>query len=208
MTQMNQKRYTDIQPQFTERTPEGLKTWDPFSKLFENNIIMLAAPIDAATAANVISQLLVLSNKDPEQDISIYINSPGGEYEAALAIYDTMQFIPNPITTLCVGEVTGVSALILAAGQQRMALPHARITVSVFEEGGERGQATDIAIRAELLEKKTANYIECLSNETGHSVEELTETIKRSLHMDPTQAMEYGILDTVSKPRKTARGKK
>lgn len=199
-----QPRYRDILPNFYERTPEGIKNWDVFSKLFQNRIIMLSAPIDPATASAIMTQILVLSQQN-EEDINIYINSPGGDYESAIAIYDTMKFVKNKIVTTCIGEAKGVAALILAAGDTRVALPHSRITLYTIEEGGERGQATDLAVRAELMEQKFNIYTEILSEETGHSIEDIRTHLKRHRHLLAKDALEYGIVDKVTSPVKTPR---
>lgn len=203
----NQPRYRDVVPNFFERTPEGIKNWDVFSKLFESRIIMLVSPIDAATTSSILSQLLVLSQQG-EEDIEIYINSPGGDYESAIAIYDTMKFIKNKIVTTVIGEAKGVAALVLAAGDTRNALSHSRITLYNIEEAGERGQATDIAVRAELMEQKFKIYTEIIAEETGHTIAEVEKHVSRHHHLRAEEALEYGIIDNIAPPRKPARNKK
>lgn len=197
--------YRDISPTLFDRTPQGTITWDIYSKLFESRIIMVAAPIDPAIAVSTIAQILTLSQKDDGETINIYLNSPGGDYESVVAVYDTMKFVPNKIIVTCIGEVKGVAALILAGGEERVALPHARITLSSPQDAGERGQASDVALRAQMLEMRQETFIRIMSSEVGRTVDEVRNDIHRDTHLFAEQAIKYGIIDMVAPPRKKTR---
>ncbi len=194
-----------VLPQFTERTTQGTKTWDPYSKLFEERIIFLGVQIDDASADDVMAQLLCLESMDPDRDISIYINSPGGSYTAMTAIYDTMQFVKPDITTVCLGQAASAAAVLLAAGTpgKRYALPHARVLIhQPYTEGG--GQGTDIEIQAnELLRMRTEMEL-ILARHTGREVEQIQKDIERDKILSATDAVEYGIVDSVIPSRKAS----
>jgi len=192
-----------ILPQFTERTTQGTKTWDPYSKLFEERIIFLGVQIDDASADDVMAQLLCLESMDPDRDISIYINSPGGSYTAMTAIYDTMQFVKPDITTVCLGQAASAAAVLLAAGTpgKRYALPHARVLIhQPYTEGG--GQGTDIEIQANELLRMRTEMEGILSRHTGRDVEQVKKDIERDKILTAEDAVEYGIVDSVIPSRK------
>ncbi len=194
-----------VLPQFTERTTQGTKTWDPYSKLFEERIIFLGVQIDDASADDVMAQLLCLESMDPDRDISIYINSPGGSYTAMTAIYDTMQFVKPDITTVCLGQAASAAAVLLASGTpgKRYALPHARVLIhQPYTEGG--GQGTDIEIQAnELLRMRTEMEL-ILARHTGLEPEQIQKDIERDKILSATAAVEYGIVDSVIPSRKAS----
>jgi ATP-dependent Clp protease protease subunit len=194
-----------VLPQFTERTTQGTKTWDPYSKLFEERIIFLGVQIDDASADDVMAQLLCLESMDPDRDISIYINSPGGSYTAMTAIYDTMQFIKPQITTVCLGQAASAAAVLLGAGSagKRYALPHARVLIhQPYTEGG--GQGTDIEIQAAELLRMRTEMEGILSRHSGRDPEQVKKDIERDKILTAEEAVEYGIVDSVIPSRKGA----
>ena len=194
-----------VLPQFTERTTQGTKTWDPYSKLFEERIIFLGVQIDDASADDVMAQLLCLESMDPDRDISIYINSPGGSYTAMTTIYDTMQFVKPDITTVCLGQAASAAAVLLASGTpgKRYALPHARVLIhQPYTEGG--GQGTDIEIQANELLRMRTEMESILSRHTGREPEQIQKDIERDKILSATAAVEYGIVDSVIPSRKAS----
>jgi len=194
-----------ILPRFTERTTQGFKEWDPYSKLFEERIIFLGVQIDDASADDVMAQLLCLESMDPDRDISIYINSPGGSYTAMTAIYDTMQFVKPDITTVCLGQAASAAAVLLAAGTsgKRYALPHSRILIhQPYTEGG--GQGTDIEIQANELLRMRTEMESILSRHTGRDLEQVRKDIERDKILTAPDAVEYGIVDSVIPSRKAS----
>ena len=198
-----QARY--VLPQFEERSPQGYKRYDPYSKLFEERIVFLGVQIDDASADDVMAQLLCLESMDPDRDISIYINSPGGSYTAMTAIYDTMQFVKPQITTVCLGQAASAAAVLLGAGTpgKRYALPNSRVLIhQPYTEGG--GQGTDIEIQAkELLRMRTAMEA-ILAKHTGRDPEQVKKDIERDKILTAESAVEYGIVDSVIPSRKAA----
>jgi len=194
-----------VLPQFEERTAQGYKRYDPYSKLFEERIIFLGVQIDDASADDVMAQLLCLESMDPDRDISIYINSPGGSYTAMTAIYDTMQFVKPDITTVCLGQAASAAAVLLAAGTpgKRYALPHARVLIhQPYTEGG--GQGTDIEIQANELLRMRTEMEGILSKHTGRSMEQVQKDIERDKILTAETAVEYGIVDSVIPSRKAS----
>jgi ATP-dependent Clp protease, protease subunit len=194
-----------VMPQFVERTSQGTKTWDPYSKLFEERIIFLGVQIDDTSADDVMAQLLCLESMDPDRDISVYINSPGGSYTAMTAIYDTMQFVKPDITTVCLGQAASAAAVLLAAGSpgKRYALPHARILIhQPYTEGG--GQGTDIEIQANELMRMRTQMEGIIAKHTGRSLELVAKDIERDKILDAEAAVEYGIVDSVIPSRKAS----
>ncbi len=194
-----------ILPRFTERTTQGFKEWDPYSKLFEERIIFLGVQIDDASADDVMAQLLCLESMDPDRDISIYINSPGGSYTAMTAIYDTMQFVKPDITTVCLGQAASAAAVLLAAGTsgKRYALPHSRILIhQPYTEGG--GQGTDIEIQANELLRMRTEMESILSRHTGRDLDQVRKDIERDKILTAPDAVEYGIVDSVIPSRKAS----
>lgn len=195
----------DYNPSIIERTPRGDIISDVFSLLLRNRIIFLGVPIDNHVANVIVAQLLYLSNEDAEAPIQMYVNSPGGQVYAGLAIYDTMQMITNPITTIAVGATASFGTMLLTAGTkgQRFALPHA--TIHMHQPlGGAQGQASDIEIQArEILRLKT-RLNELLAFHTGQTVETIEKDTNRDYYMDATTAAEYGLVDQVLEPPEKA----
>jgi len=192
-------------PQWEERTSYGFRRIDPYAKLFEERIIYLGTPISDDVSNAVIAQLLCLQSMNPDQDISIYINSPGGSFTALTAIYDTIQFIKPDVQTVCMGQAASAAAVLLAAGTRgkRMALPNSRILIHQPYTEGTFGQTSDIEIQAneilrmrELLEKMIADH-------SGKSIEEVSRDIERDKILTAQQAVEYGIVDQVLGSLKT-----
>ncbi len=201
MTFQPQARY--ILPEFRERTPNGERIHNPYTKLFEERIIFLGVQIDDASADDVMAQLLVLESLDPERDISIYINSPGGSYTAMTAIYDTMQFVKPEIQTICLGQAASAAALLLAAGTpgKRFALPHSRILIhQPYSEGG--GQGSDIEIQANEILRMREEMEGILSHHTGRTLEQVRDDIERDKILTAEMAKDYGIVDQVIASRK------
>ena len=196
-----QSRY--ILPEFRERTANGERVHNPYTKLFEERIIFLGVQIDDASADDVMAQLFVLESLDPERDISMYINSPGGSYTAMTAIYDTMQFIKPQIQTICLGQAASAASVILAAGSpgKRFALPHARILIhQPYTEGG--GQGSDIEIQANEILRMRAEMEGILAKHTGKKLAEIQKDIERDKILTAEDAQKYGIIDQVIASRK------
>ena len=185
-------------PRIVEQTHRGSEQWDPFSRLFKDRIIFVGSAIDDFTANAVIAQLLYLDSDDPEKEVAIYINSPGGSITAGMAIYDTMQFISAPISTICLGQAASMAAVLLAAGAKgkRFALPHARIMLHQ-PHGGLGGQATDIDIAAREVLFLKGQLLEVLAKHTGQSAEKLRADTDRDFFLRPSQAVEYGLVDAI-----------
>ena len=185
-------------PMVVEQTNRGERSYDIYSRLLEDRIIFLADQVTDATASLVVAQLLYLEAKDPDKDIQLYIDSPGGSITAGMAIYDTMQHIRADVSTICLGQAASMGAFLLAAGTKgkRMALPHSRVLIHQ-PLGGAQGQATDIEIQAaEIIRiKKTLNEI--LSNNTGQSLKKIEKDTDRDYIMTPAEALEYGMIDKV-----------
>jgi len=190
-------------PYVIEQTGQGERQYDIYSRMLKDRIIFLGREIDEAYANVIVAQLLFLESEDPEKDINIYINSPGGIVTAGLAIYDTIQYIRPEISTICVGQAASMATLILAAGAKgkRFSLPHSRIMIHQ-PLGGARGQATDIEIQTrEMLRiKKLLNEI--LAYHTGHDIAEIERDTDRDNYMTPEMAKDYGIIDEIVSHRK------
>ena len=194
-----------ILPEFRERSANGERIHNPYTKLFEERIIFLGVQIDDASADDVMAQLLTLESLDPERDISIYINSPGGSYTAMTAIYDTMQFVKPEIQTVCLGQAASAAAVLLAAGTagKRFALPHARILIhQPYTEGG--GQGSDIEIQANEILRMRTEMEGIFAKHTGRTTEQISKDIERDKILTADMAVEYGIVDQVIAPRKKA----
>ncbi len=194
-----------ILPEFRERTSSGERVHNPYTKLFEERIIFLGVQIDDASADDVMAQLLTLESLDPERDIQIYINSPGGSYTAMTAIYDTMQFVKPDIQTVCLGQAASAAAVLLAAGSpgKRYALPHARILIhQPYTEGG--GQGSDIEIQANEILRMRLEMEEIFSKHTGRTAEQISKDIERDKILTADMAKEYGIVDQVILSRKNS----
>jgi ATP-dependent Clp protease protease subunit len=196
-----------ILPQFEERTSYGTKVRDPYSKLFEDRIVFLGVQIDDTSADDIMAQLLVLESQDPERDITIYINSPGGSQTALTAIYDTMQYIKPQIQTVCLGQAASAAAVLLAAGSpgKRLALPNARVMIHQPRiEGGSRAQASDIEIYAEEILRMRDWLEETLAHHTGQTTQKVRDDIERDTFLSAQQAKDYGLVDQVLLSRKGA----
>jgi ATP-dependent Clp protease protease subunit len=189
-------------PTVVETTHRGERNWDIFSRLLKDRIVFLGTEINDDVANIIIAQFLFLESEDPDKDIMLYINSPGGVIYSGLAIYDTMQFVRSQVTTSCIGMAASMAAILLAAGQKgrRAALPNARIMIHQ-PHGGARGQATDIEIQARETRFLKDVLIEILSGATGKSKEQIHKDIDRDNYMSPVQAKEYGLIDEVIQAR-------
>jgi len=185
-------------PYVIERSSRGERSYDIFSRLLMDRIVFLGSPINDDVANVVIAQLLFLQAENPERDINIYINSPGGSVYAGLAIYDTMQYLTAPITTICMGMAASMGAFLLAAGTKgkRSALPNSRIMIHQ-PSGGSQGTAADIEIQAREVLYARERLNELLSSHTGQSVEKIAEDVDRDRYMSPLDAVEYGLIDRV-----------
>ncbi len=196
-----QSRY--ILPEFREKHANGERVHNPYTKLFEERIIFLGVQIDDASADDVMAQLLCLESMDPDRDIQIYINSPGGSYTAMTAIYDTMQFVKPQIQTVCLGQAASAASVILAAGTpgKRFALPHARVLIhQPYTEGG--GQGSDIEIQANEILRMREEMEGLLAHHTGRSPEQVAKDIDRDKILTAADAKEYGLIDQVIASRK------
>lgn len=186
-------------PMVVEQTPRGERAYDIYSRLLKDNIIFVGTPVDDNVANLVIAQLLFLMAEDPNRDISVYINSPGGSITAGLAIYDTMQFVKNDLTTICIGQAASMGALLLASGTpgKRFTLPNSRILIHQPSVSGLSGQATDIDIQARELLRMREMTNEILAKHTGQKVERVEKDVERDFIMGAEQAQEYGIIDEI-----------
>jgi len=185
-------------PMVVEQTSRGERAYDIFSRLLKDRIIFIGTPIDDTGANLVIAQLLFLEAEDPEKDIHVYINSPGGSVTASLAIYDTMQFVKPAIETICMGQAASGAALLLAAGTKgkRMALPHSRIMIHQ-PYGGTQGQAADIQIQAKEILRMREELNRIVAHHTGQPLERVEKDSDRDFFMSPDEAKEYGLVDEV-----------
>ena len=192
-------------PQWEERTSYGIRRIDPYAKLFEERIIYLGTPISDDVANAVIAQLLCLQSMNPDQDISIYINSPGGSFTALTAIYDTIQFIKPDVETVCMGQAASAAAILLAAGTpgKRMALPNSRILIHQPYTEGTFGQTSDIEIQANEILRMREMLENMISRHSGKPIEEVSRDIERDKILTAEQAVEYGLIDTVLGSLKT-----
>jgi ATP-dependent Clp protease protease subunit len=186
-------------PMVVEQTNRGERAYDIYSRLLKDNIIFLGTPIDDSVANLVTAQLLFLEAEDPEKDISLYINSPGGSISAGMAIYDTMQFIRPDVTTICVGQAASMGALLLSAGApgKRFALPNSRILIHQPSMSGLSGQATDIDIHAREILRLRESMNKILAQHTGQSLNRIKGDVERDYIMTAEQAKEYGLIDQV-----------
>lgn len=186
-------------PQWEERTSYGVRRVDPYTKLFEDRIIFLGTPISDDIANAVMAQLLCLQSMDPERQISIYINSPGGSFTALTAIYDTMRYIKPDIQTVCLGQAASAAAVILAAGTKgkRLALPNSRILIHQPATEGGYGQSSDLEIQAREIMRIRDLMESMLAADTGKPVSEISKDIERDKYLTAEQAMEYGLIDDI-----------
>ena len=185
-------------PMVIEQTSRGERSFDIYSRLLNERIIFLGTPIDDQIANLIVAQLIHLESEDPDKDISIYINSPGGSVYAGLAIYDTMQFIKPDVQTICVGIAMSMGSLLLAGGAKgkRMSLPNSRILIHQVS-GGFQGQGTDIEIQAREVIGLKRRLEEIYAEHTGKGIEDVSRDMERDFFMSPEEAKEYGIIDTV-----------
>ncbi|MFN8076063.1 MAG: ATP-dependent Clp protease proteolytic subunit [Kineosporiaceae bacterium] len=196
-----------ILPQFEERTAYGFKRLDPYTKLFEDRIIFLGVQVDDASADDVMAQLIVLESQDPDRDIIMYINSPGGSFTALTAIYDTMQYVKPEIQTVCLGQAASAAAVLLAAGApgKRLALPNARVLIhQPAMAGGDYGQASDIEIQANEVLRMRNWLEETLAKHSNRSLEQVKVDIERDKILTADMAVEYGLVDQVLGSRKAS----
>ncbi len=195
--------HAHLVPMVVEQTARGERAFDIYSRLLKDNIIFIGTPIDDTIANLVVAQLLFLESEDPDRDISLYINSPGGSITAGMAIYDTMQFVRSPMTTICVGQCASMAAVLLAAGTKgkRFALPNSRILIHQPSAGGISGQATDIKIAAEEILRMRERLNEIMAHHTGQTIDQIEKDVERDRIMSAAQAKEYGLIDLVIKHR-------
>jgi ATP-dependent Clp protease protease subunit len=189
-------------PIVIEQTPRGERSYDIYSRLLKDNIIFLGTPIDDSVANAIVAQMLFLESEDPDKDIQIYINSPGGSVTAGLAIYYTMQFVKNDIVTYCIGQCASMGAHLLAAGTKgkRFALPNARIMIHQ-PSGGAQGQATEIEITYKEIQRLKENLAATFAKHTGQTLKKVMKDMDRDYFMGAEEAMEYGIIDKVLSER-------
>ncbi|HSK56733.1 MAG TPA: ATP-dependent Clp protease proteolytic subunit [Jiangellales bacterium] len=191
-------------PQWEERTSYGFRRIDPYAKLFEERIIFLGTPISDDVANAVMAQLICLESMDPDRDIEIYINSPGGSFTALTAIYDTMQYIKPDVRTVCMGQAASAAAVLLAAGAKgkRLAVPNARILIhQPYTEGG-YGQASDLEIQANEILRMRSLLEEMLSRHSNQDVETIRKDIERDKILTAQEALDYGLIDSITTSRK------
>ena len=193
----------NLVPVVVEQTNRGERSYDIYSRLLKDRIVFLGGEIDDDLANIIVAQLLFLEMDDPDQDISLYINSPGGSVTAGMAIYDTMRYLKCEVSTLCVGMAASMGAFLLAAGAKgkRKALPNAEIMIHQ-PSGGARGQATDIAIQAEQILKTKKKMNQLLSEMTGQPLETIAKDVERDNYMDADEALKYGLIDEIIPPRR------
>jgi ATP-dependent Clp protease protease subunit len=191
-----------IYPHVVETTHRGERTWDIFSRLLKDRIVFLGSAVDDDVANIIIAQFLFLESEDPDKDIQLYVNSPGGVLTAGLAIFDTKQYVRCPVSTICIGQAASMGALLLGAGQKgnRYALPHSRIMIHQ-PLGGARGQATDIEIQAREIRHMKDVITQILVDSTGKTREDIARDIERDFYMGAPQAKEYGLVDEIFEPK-------
>lgn len=193
-----------VLPSFVERTSYGVKESNPYNKLFEDRIIFLGVQVDDASANDVMAQLLTLEGTDPDRDIIMYINSPGGSFTAMTAIYDTMQYVRPDIQTVCLGQAASAAAVLLSAGTpgKRMALPNSRIIIHQPATEGGYGQGSDIEIQAREILRMRTQLEEMLSRHCNRPIEQVRKDIDRDKIMTAEESKEYGLVDTILTSRK------
>lgn len=195
-----QEKMNSLVPYVVEQTGNGERSYDIFSRLLKDRIIFVDGGITDATADLAVAQILFLESQDPEKDISLYINSPGGSVTAGLAIYDTMQYVRCDIQTICLGQAASMGAVLLAGGTKgkRYALPSSRVMIHQ-PWGGAQGQATDISIQAREIIRLKKLTIEYFAEKTGKDIETIAKDMERDFYMSAEESREYGIVDTVMK---------
>ena len=192
-----------IYPHVVESTHRGERTWDIFSRLLKDRIVFLGSAVDDDVANIIIAQFLFLESEDPDKDIQLYVNSPGGVVSAGLAIFDTMRYVRCPVSTICIGQAASMGALLLGSGEpgRRYALPHSRMMIHQ-PLGGARGQATDIEIQAREIRHTKEVITRILVDCTGNTTERVSVDIERDFYMGPPQAKEYGLIDEIFESKK------
>ena len=200
--QMPSSRY--VLPSFVEHSAFGAKESNPYNKLFEERIIFLGTQFDDASANDIMAQLLVLEGQDPDRDITMYINSPGGSFTSLMAIYDTMQYVRPDVQTVCLGQAASAAAVLLAAGApgKRAALPNARVLIHQPATGGVQGQVSDLEIQAQEIERMRKLMEETLARHTGRPAEQIRLDTDRDKILTASEAVDYGIIDQVFDYRK------
>ena len=193
-----------VLPSFIEQSAYGTKETNPYAKLFEERIIFLGTQVDDTSANDIMAQLLVVEVLDPHQDITMYINSPGGSFTSLMAIYDTMQYVRPDVRTVCLGQAASAAAVLLAAGApgKRAALPNARVLIHQPATEGARGQVSDLEIQAAEIQRMRTLMEETLARHTGRSAEQISEDTDRDKILTAQEALEYGIIDQVFDYRK------
>ena len=193
-----------VLPSFIEQSAYGTKETNPYAKLFEERIIFLGPQVDDTSANDIMAQLLVLEGLDPDRDITMYINSPGGSFTSLMAIYDTMQYVRPDVRTVCLGQAASAAAVLLAAGApgKRAALPNARVLIHQPATEGARGQVSDLEIQAAEIQRMRTLMEETLARHTGRSAEQISEDTDRDKILTAQEALEYGIIDQVFDYRK------
>ncbi|MQA60906.1 MAG: ATP-dependent Clp protease proteolytic subunit [Actinophytocola sp.] len=201
-----QSRY--VLPSYVERTSYGIKESNPYNKLYEERVIFLGVQVDDASANDVMAQLLHLEHEDPDRDIIIYINSPGGSFTSLMAIYDTMQFVRPDVQTYCLGQAASAAAVLLAAGTagKRFALPNARVLIHQPATEGSYGQVSDLEIQAAEIQRVRQLLEDTLAKHTNKTSEQVRKDIERDKILTAEQALEYGIVDEVLAYRKGSAG--
>lgn len=201
---MTDEQAMNLVPMVVEQTPRGERSYDIFSRLLKERVVFLVGPVEDQVANLVVAQLLYLESENPDKDISLYINSPGGSVTAGLSIYDTIQFIKPHVNTMCVGQAASMAALLLASGTpgKRHGLPHSRVMIHQ-PLGGYQGQATDIDIHAREILAVRDRLNQILAHHTGQSLAKVREDTERDYFMSAEAAVEYGILDRVVSNRDT-----
>lgn len=196
-------RALNLVPMVVEQTSRGERAYDIYSRLLKERVIFLVGPVDDHTANVIVAQMLYLESENPDKDINLYINSPGGSVSAGLAIYDTMQFIKPDVSTMCIGQAASMGAMLLAAGAhgKRYCLPHSRVMIHQ-PLGGYQGQATDIEIHTREILKIRSQLNDLLAFHTGQSVETIAKDTERDYFMSPSEAREYGLIDELINSRK------
>ena len=197
-------------PMVIEQTGRGERSFDIYSRLLNDRIIFLGTPVTSEIANLIVAQMIHLESDDPDKDIRLYINSPGGDVYAGLAIYDTMRYVRSDVQTICFGMAMSMGAILLAGGTRgkRVALPNSKIMIHQGHTSGFEGQATDIEIRAREILALQRRIEELMAADTGHTVERIHEDTQRDNFMSPEQAREYGLIDHVMEMRVPANGKR
>jgi ATP-dependent Clp protease protease subunit len=203
MPNQNAPQGLNLVPVVVEQTSRGERAYDIYSRLLKERVVFLVGPIDDYVANVVVAQLLFLESENPDKDINLYINSPGGSVSAGLAIYDTMQFLKPDVSTMCVGQAASMGSLLLAAGAKgkRYSLPHSRIMIHQPWSGGIQGQATDIDIHAREIINTREKLNQILARHTGQPIEQIAKDTDRDRFMSSEDARNYGLIDAVLEKR-------